>query len=531
MSMLKSLAGTGALIRLILRRDRIGLLIWVLGFALLVIGVASSVPTTYPTTQARQVLASETASNPTELVLIGPVSDPSVGGITAWRVRGWGIIGIGLAGLLTLIRHTRAEEESGRRELLGSTVVARAAPLTAALLVTLGACLVLAFLIAGGLIALKLPVAGSIALGLSIAADGWIFAAIAAVFAQVTQSAGAARGWVGGILALLYLLRAVGDVGGPSWVSWVSPLGWVESVQPFAHEQWWPFALVLAFVLVLIVAAYLLAARRDMGAGLLPERPGRASAAAGLRNEFALTWRLQRGTLLAWTVGAVLLGIILGGVAQSASNQISTSPQLRAMLTGTGKPVDVFFALLIYVLSQMVAGYAIAATLRLRSEEVTMRADPILTMPVSRLRWASSYLIIAVLGPALIMIALGLGMGLTYGLATGDVGNALLSMLAATLVRLPAIWVLVGIAAALYGLLPRLAAGISWVVLAALLLLELAGELQLLNSSVITKLSPFAATPNLPIATWSTAPLVWLLGIAIVLTAIGLFGFQRRDIG
>jgi ABC-2 type transport system permease protein len=220
-------------------------------------------------------------------------------------------------------------------------------------------------------------------------------------------------------------------------------------------------------------------------------------------------------------------------VAQSASNQINTSVQLHALVAqmgGTGKPVNGFFALLIYLLGQVVAGYAISATLRLRSEEVAMRADPVLTLPVSRLRWASSHLIIAAIGPTIVLAALGLSMGLTYGLSTGDVGNALPSLLAATLVRLPAIWVLAGIAAALYGLLPRLAAGVSWVVLTALLLLELVVVLQLVSPSVLN-ISPFAVTPGLPVAEWRVAPLIWLLGIAAVFTSIGLVGFRRRHVG
>ena len=530
---MKALAGTGALIRLILRRDRIGLLIWAVGFALLVLGVAASIPGTYHTALARQAVASETASNPTELILLGPVFSSSIGGLLAWRVRGWAALGIGLAGMITLIRHTRAEEEAGRSELLGSGVVGRHAPLTAAFLVMFGAGLVLALLIAGGLISLGLPVAGSIALGLSSAADGWVFAAIAAVFAQLTQGSRAARGWVGGLLALFYLLRAVGDAGGPFWISWLSPFSWIENVSPFAHEIWWPFALVLGFILMLIILAYTLAAHRDVGAGILAERPGPATASSGLRSPLALAWRLQRGTLLAWTIGAIGFGAALGGVAQSASKQINVSPQVHALITSMGttaRPVDGFFALLIYLMVQVIAGYAIAATLQLRSEEMAARADPLLSLPISRLRWASSYLLIAVLGPAVILAALGLSMGFVYGLSTGNVGMALLSLLASTMVHLPAIWVLSGIAAAAYGLLPRLAAGISWVVLAALLLLELTVELQLLNPSVLN-ISPFAATPNLPVAAWTIGPLLWLVAIAIVLMGSGLLGFQRRDIG
>lgn len=356
---MNALVGTGALIRLILRRDRLVLLIWIVAMALVVIGVADSLPSTYPTAQARQAFAAETTGNPTEVMMIGPVFDSSFGGLTAWRVRGWGALGIGLAGLLTIIRHTRTEEESGRRELLGSTVVGRHAPLSAALIVVLGANLLLAALIAGGLIGLGLPISGSIALGLSIAAAGWMLAAVAAVAAQLTQSAGTARSIAGALLGLFYLMRAIGDAGGLSWLSWLSPFGWTESVRPFADERWWPFALVLGLIVVLVAEAYALSSQRELGAGLLPPRPGPATASPGLRNPLALAWRLHWGTLLAWTVGAAGFGAALGGVAQSASDQLNASAQLHNLIARMGsnmRPVDGFFALIIYLLGQVISG-------------------------------------------------------------------------------------------------------------------------------------------------------------------------------
>jgi ABC-2 type transport system permease protein len=228
-----------------------------------------------------------------------------------------------------------------------------------------------------------------------------------------------------------------------------------------------------------------------------------------------------------------VFGALLGGVAQIASNQINASPQLHSLIVRMGNnasPVDGFFALLTYLLSQVIAGYAIQATLRLRSEEVGMRADPVLATPVDRLHWASSHLFFAAIGPAIVLAALGLSMGLTYGLSSGSAGNALSGLLAASLVRLPAVWVMAGIAAALYGLLPRFAAPVTWAVLVVFLLLELAVDMKQVSPSVLN-ISPFAVTPGLPVAALTIAPLLWLVGISAVLTGAGLLGFRRRDIG
>jgi ABC-2 type transport system permease protein len=101
--------------------------------------------------------------------------------------------------------------------------------------------------------------------------------------------------------------------------------------------------------------------------------------------------------------------------------------------------------------------------------------------------------------------------------------------LAAALAYLPAMWVLAGLTAALFGLVPRLGF-VSWVALAAFLLLELGHELQLVSQSVLD-ISPFTHVPRVLISQGSAAPLVWLVGVAAVLAAAGLVGLRRRDVG
>jgi ABC-2 type transport system permease protein len=301
-----SLAGTGALARLILRRDRVVLPLWVAVLALLPVSIANTLKDLYPTAAERQAYLDIVTANPALGALYGRAFGSDVGALTAWRLGGT-ILLIGLASLFTLIRHTRAEEAAGRRELLGATVVGRQASLFAALLVAFGANLLLGTVVSTSLIAYGLPAAGSVAFGLSWAMFGWAFAAVAAVAAQVTEGARAARGISITILGLCFVLRAAGDAGGkdgPTWLPWLSPFGWAQRVRPFADERWWIFALFLGFIAVLGAAAFALSARRDLGSGFLPARLGPAAASPWLRSPLALAWRLQRGSLLAWSGGA-----------------------------------------------------------------------------------------------------------------------------------------------------------------------------------------------------------------------------------
>jgi ABC-2 type transport system permease protein len=317
---MKALAGTWSLVRLILRRDRIILPLWVAVLALLPVAIANTLADLYPTAAERQSYLDIVTANPALSALYGHAYGSGLGALTAWRLGGTVLL-VGLATLLTVIRHTRAEEVAGRRELLGATVVGRQAPLFAALVVVFGASLALGALVSVGLVAYGLPTTGSVAFGLSWAMFRWAFAAIAAVTAQVTESARVARGISIAVLGLCFVLRAAGDAGdkdGPSWLSWLSPFGWAQRIRPFFDERWWVFLLFLGLIAVLTFAALALSAQRDLGSGLLPTRLGPAIASPWLRSPLALAWRLQRGTLLAWTAGFVVFGAILGSVGESA---------------------------------------------------------------------------------------------------------------------------------------------------------------------------------------------------------------------
>jgi ABC-2 type transport system permease protein len=271
---MNTFVGTTALVRLILRRDRIALSVWIAIVALLGAAVASSMTALYTTPAEIQTVLTEIASSPGTLALLGPVYAPNVGALTAWRWTMQGAIILGLFNLFTVIRHTRADEQAGRRELVASAVVGRYAPLTAALLVAFGADFVLAALVTGSLAGLGLPAAGSLALGLSVAGAGAVVAAVAGVAAQLTEGAGPARGMAGAVFGLFYLLRSFGDLGGArgelAWLSWLSPLGWARLTRPFAGERWWLLALLGGAVGLFVAVAYALSARRDLGAGLLP---------------------------------------------------------------------------------------------------------------------------------------------------------------------------------------------------------------------------------------------------------------------
>ena len=240
---MRTLTGVPSLIRLILRRERVKLPVWIVFLTLVPVATAASFAQLYPTEASREALAGTVVANPTLVAFLGPLHSPSIGGLTAWRVGVIGNVLLGIMAILTMIRHTREDEETGRRELLGSTVVGRHAPLTAALLVTAGAALLIGLLQVGGLTGLGLERAGALAFGLGFAGVGITFACIGAVVAQLTATSGPAKGLGIGLLGLFFLLRLAGDGADIEALTWLSPIGWFEMLGPFAREIWWVFGL------------------------------------------------------------------------------------------------------------------------------------------------------------------------------------------------------------------------------------------------------------------------------------------------
>lgn len=157
-------------------------------------------------------------------------------------------------------------------------------------------------------------------------------------------------------------------------------------------------------------------------------------------------------------------------------------------------------------------------------------AEPVLAGAVSRARWMSSHVLVAALGPVAILGVLGLAAGLTYGSSVGDISHQVPRVLSAALAYLPAVWVMAGIAAAQYGLVPRLSF-LSWSAWLVFAVIDFAHERQLVSQSV-SDISPFAHVPKVLLGEpLVVAPLVVLVGVAAALVTAGLAGFARRDVG
>ena len=530
------LTGAGILAKLALRRDRIMLPAWVY---VVVIGVASSAYTfahLYKTASSRAALVASGESNPALLFLYGRLNGNSVGALTVWRYGVWGALFAALMSVFLVIRHTRGDEETGRLELIGSARVGRQAPLASAIAVAALANVILIVLLCVVLPFLGLPAAGSVALALAIGTCGLAFAGVSAVASQLTAGARAARGLAIGVLGVAFLARAVGDsagAGGPSWLTWVLPLGWTETLRPFAGERWWVLALPLALFAAGASLSFALAARRDHGAGLFPDRPGRPAASEALRDPFTLAWRLQWPALAGWAAGYAVLFAVCGAAAKGIGQLVGTSGGLTKEFTRIGgqtEIVNAYLAALMLLGGLVAAAYGVSAVLRLRTEETAGRADPVLAGSVGRARWGLSHLVVAFVGSAVLLAVAGIATGLGYGLAAGGAGGETARMLGAGLAQLPAAAVIIGVAALAFGAVPDGCTAVAWTAVGLAVLLDIFGQALQLSQWVLD-ISPFTHVPRLPGGTVTAAPLLSLSVIALALCLAGLAALRRRDIG
>jgi len=408
---MSELTATSTLVRFILRCDRIRIAVWIAAIGALMLTTVASVKGIYPTQATLERSAAAAEDNAAVIALNGPaIGLRTLGGRVAFESGTLGLVVTALMSVLMVGRHTRAEEESGRVELVRAAVVGRYAPMAAALVVVVAMNVAVGVVVAIGLIGLDLPTTGSLVFGASFTALGLVFAGIAGVTAQVTENTRVVYGAGGALLGLAFALRAIGD-SSDATLSWLSPIGWVQASRAYAGERFGPLALALSVAVVLVVGARALAARRDLGAGLVAPRPGPPVASSRLTSPFGLAFRLQRGSLVGWSAGLFLGGASYGSLGDAIEELVRDNPTLNDVFTASGGTslTDSFFGNAMLIMALIGSGYAIQSAQRLRGDEASQLVEALLATAVSRVAWAAGHLTVALAGSVVVLGATGLG--------------------------------------------------------------------------------------------------------------------------
>jgi ABC-2 type transport system permease protein len=523
--------GTRHLVHLIIRRDRIRLPVWLLGLGGVIAVSALAVPPIYDTPEKIAGYASAVGTSPVSYLMSGRQAGiDTLGGIVANEISQVAQLGICLMVMFLVVRHTRTEEETGRAELLRSTVLGRHAATLAGLLYAVSAALLIGLVTMGSMLAAGLDAWGSVTYGVGLTLLGLCYAAVSLVAAQLSTSARGALGLAGASIAVGYLVRGVGAMQDNALV-WASPFGWAQGMDAFGTERWWPALLLLALTAGLLGLAAWLTAHRDFGGGLLQTRPGRARASRFLGTPVGLALRLQRGLLIGWAIGLTGLGLLYGAVIPTIPDLVASNPDIAEVVGASSDAeqalIDAFLRYIFVFMAVISTAFAVTSVLRLRSEEESGRAEAVLATRVRRTSWVGATCLVAGLGALALSLLMGLGLAIGYALGMGE-WDRVADQLGGQLSYLPGVLLVAAAAVAIAGLVPRWSL-LAWAGVAFVFFQVMLGE-TLRLPDWIDGISPFWHLPELPVEAFDPVPAVAEIILAAALVLVGMWGYRRRDI-
>ena len=526
---------TGTLTRLILRRERVTSTLWILLTAGIVTLLATGVGTALDEASRMEMLPM--LENPAMVAMIGPIigaENFTFGAIYTTLMLLFTALAVVVMNVMLVVRHTRADEEKGRYEVVRSLPTGRLANLNAAMISTVIINVILAALIGVGLYFSgdeSMCLNGSMLWGALLGAVGLVFAAIAAVFAQLSASSKGAVGYSLFAMGVFYMMRAVGDVS-MEVLSLISPLGLILRAEAYAGNYWWPVLVLIGIAVPIALIAYRLNLTRDIDQGLLPDRQGKAEGGALLRTPFGLALKLTKTGLIVGFITIFLIGAAYGTIMSDIEGFIETNEFYRQLILWMdGISMPLLFAGMINFVAAMIALIPMLMyVMRARGEERDIRAELVLAAPVCRYKYLGGYAIIAFVSSVVLQLLTALGLWLSASAVLPNPGEFPLgTVILGNLVYLPAMWVMIGITVFLIGVLPK-ATGLIWAVYGAVFLLGMFGRMDIFPVWM-QNISPFGFVPQYPMESIGWLSMIVLTGIAAGFTIIGFVGFRRRDAG
>jgi len=521
---------TGLLSRFILRRDRVRIPVWLLAISLITVITSSAFTDLYSSDQDRQAIA-ETMKNPAMTAMIGPgygLDNYTSGAMMAHQMLLFTAIAVAIMSILLVTRHTRADEEDGRIELIRSLPTGRLSNLSATILVLFAVNILLIILVGLGLYALgieSMDLEGSMIYGAALGATGMFFATVTALFAQLSENSKGTIGYSFTVLIIAYLIRAIGDVGNET-LSWFSPLGWVLGSEVYVNNYWWPILLTVGASMIIAALSLYLNAIRDLESGFLPSRQGRKHASAFLQSPLGLALRLQRTGIIAWAIGMFLMGASYGSILGDLESFYKEIEMIMTPVEGFSL-TEQFLTMLMSIMAMICTVPVLMFILKLRGEEKKNRTEHLLSRAVSRTRLLGSYFIIAMVGGFVMMLLSIIGLW-SAGKAVMDEAISFGSMFNSAMVYLPAIWMMIAVAVWLIGFVPKLT-GLAWLYLGySFFVVYLGGVLQF--PEWMSKFSPFGHIPKIPVEDMDYMKVAMLTLLFIVVTVVGFIGYKKRDI-
>ena len=528
-----NLYNTTLLTRLILRRERVTSTLWILltsGFVAF-LGMGLGAMLDEPSRLEMLVVL----NNPAMIAMIGPIigaENFTVGAMYTTFMLLFTAVAVVVMNVMLVVRHTRADEEKGRYEVVRSLPTGRLAHLNATMIVVLIVNFALAALTAFDLFLLgdeSMCLNGSLLWGALLAVCGLVFAAIAAVFSQLSSSSKGALGYSLFAMGVFYMLRAMGDVSAEA-LSLISPLGLILRAEAYAANSWWPVFVMLCIAIPIALVAYRLNLTRDIDQGFFPDKQGKAESK--ISSAFGLAIKLSKTGIIVGIITIFAIGASYGAVMGDIDGFIEANEFYRQLILWMdGISLPILFAGMINFMAAMIALIPVLLyMLKARGEEKDIRAELILATPVCRYRYLGGYAVIALVSSIIFQLLTAVGLWMSAISVLPDPSEFPLgTIITANLVYLPAIWVVLGLTIFLIGAVPKLT-GLIWAAYGAIFLLGMFGRMDIFPAW-LQNITPFGFVPQYPMESISALNMIVLTAVAAGLAAVGFIGFRQRDVG
>lgn len=513
-----------------MRRDRITVPIWL---AVLVVTSYVQVTATidlYGVTSTRVAAADMINASPGLVAIYGPIlHTESMGEFAMTKMTVMYSILVSAMMLVIIRRHTRLDEEAGRSELVGGTLVRPATMLSATLVHGCAVSVLLGVLVAAANTAGGLPLVGSLAFGGVWAGTGLIAVGVTVIACQLSSSARTCAAIGSAVLGMLFVIRAVGDTSNTrwlTWLKWLSPYGWNTQVAAYGDTRWGVLALYPLVAAALVLTALVMRTRRDLGSGVIQPGPGPAVGSRSLADVFGLDLRLHRSMIIGWSVAVAatgwVFGVVTGGMDSFGNSEID---DMLARLGGAGNLTDMMFTAMVVIMALAATSFGVTTIGHMATSEREGRTELLLTSGTSRNRTLASTVVIAFLGSTWLLLVTGIGLSLGVGARSS---HSFWKLVVSSLAPAPAVWVVLALA------LGCVAIRASWSVAGWGMLLFFAtlgqiGEFIDLPQTLLD-VSPYTHVSKMPQEPFESMPAMALTVIAALIIVVSWAIYRRRDL-
>lgn len=515
--------------KLLFKNLRLKASLWIL----ILCGLSVSIPPVFDglyKTSAEREAMKMTVDNPAMVALIGPIpaGDYTTAVMFSHQMLIFMALFHGLCGILIANSIARKDEESGLIEYTFSSGISKNKIVTSQIMIGIVMNALIFILLFGGLSLYNFDsftMSGNIYYALGLSLIGLFFFVLTLVLGNVFESADMTFGVSLTLLLGFYLYRAATDVYDTTY-SVISPYHWLSRAEIYGSNDWM-WLLPFASIVVFIVLAYVLFAKRDIGDSYI--KLGKEKKTRTIKSYPKLSYLNMRVLMVSWLIGLFLVGISYGSIFGDLNAVIGDNDMLQQALSGN---VVAEFIGLLFVISALIAAIpSLMINGRILTEEKQGRLEMMISgtknSKISRTIVFGTHYIYGIVIGVLSLFLTAFGMYIA-SINVDELNITLADYMLAVVNYSAAIVFIIGVSLLLIGLSKKLHI-IAWMYVGYVFFTNYFGMLMNIDELYLM-LSPFYYLNNLPEESVSIVNVLSVGGAGVLLAFIGGCLFNRRNL-